>query len=71
MDEPVAESSMGNSYEAPSTRRRAAIEASIKKVSELEPSQSSIQALSNATRKRSEAEKRKFNRTLSSEAIKV
>ena len=31
MDEPVAESSVGNSYEAPITRRRAAIEASIKK----------------------------------------
>ena len=31
MDEPVAESSIGNSYEAPRTRRRAAIEASIKK----------------------------------------
>ena len=32
MDEPVAESSIENSYEAPRTRRRAAIEASIKKV---------------------------------------
>ena len=31
MDEPVAESSIGNSYEAPRTRRRATIEASIKK----------------------------------------
>ena len=31
MDEPVAESSVGNSYEAPRTHRRAAIEASIKK----------------------------------------
>ena len=30
MDEPVAESSIGNSYEAPRTGRRAAIEASIK-----------------------------------------
>ena len=31
MDEPVAESSIGNSYEAPRMRRRAAIKASIKK----------------------------------------
>ena len=31
MNEPVAESSIGNSYEAPRTGRRAAIEASIKK----------------------------------------
>ena len=31
MDEPVAESSVGNSYEAPRTGKRAAIEASIKK----------------------------------------
>ena len=31
MDEPVAESSIGNSYEALRTSRRAAIEASIKK----------------------------------------
>ena len=30
MDEPVAESSIGNSYEASRTRRRATIEASIK-----------------------------------------
>ena len=36
MDEPVAESSTGNLYEALSMRRHAAIEASIKKV--LEPS---------------------------------
>ena len=71
MDEPVAESSIGNSYEAPRTRRPATIEASIKKVLEPKPSQSTIQALSNATRKRSEAEKRNLNRTLSSEEIKV
>ena len=45
MDESVAESSIGNSYEARRTRRRAAIEASIKKVLEPEPSQSTIQAL--------------------------
>ena len=31
MDEPAAESSIGNSYEAPRMRRRPAIEASIKK----------------------------------------
>ena len=31
MDEPVAESFIGNSYETQRTRRRAAIEASIKK----------------------------------------
>ena len=31
MDEPVAEKSVGNSYEAPRTRRLEAIEASIKK----------------------------------------
>ena len=66
MGEPITESCIGNSYEAPRTRRRAAIEASIKTVSEPEPSQSTIQALSNATRKRSEAEKRNLNRTLSS-----
>ena len=42
MDEPVAESSIGNSYEAPRTRRHAAIEASIKKVLEPEPSQSTV-----------------------------
>ena len=71
MDEPVAESSTGNSYEAPRTLRLAVIEASIKKVLESEPSQSTIQALSNATRKRSEAERRNLNRTLSSEEIKV
>ena len=29
MDEPVAESSIGNSYEAPRTRRRATFDASI------------------------------------------
>ena len=61
MDEPVAESSIGNLYEAPRTRRRAAIEASIKKVLEPKPSQSTIHALSNATRKRSEAERRNLN----------
>ena len=71
MDEPVAESSIGNSYKAPRTRRSAAIEASIKKVLESEPSQSTIQAFSHATRKRSEAERRNLNRTLSSEAIKI
>ena len=71
MDEPVAESSIGNSYEAPRTRRRAAIEASIKKVLEPEPFQSSIEALSNATRRRSEGERRNLNRTRSSEEIKV
>ena len=57
MNEPVAESSIENSYGAPRTRRRARIEAYIKKVLEPEPSQSTIQALSNATRKRSEAER--------------
>ena len=31
MDEAVVESSIGNSYEAPRTRRRAAVEASIRK----------------------------------------
>ena len=71
MDQPVAESFIGNSCEAPRTRRRAAIEASIKKVVEAEPSQSIIQKLSNATRKRSEAEKPNLNRPLSSEEIKV
>ena len=39
MNEPVAESSVGNSYEAPRTGRRAAIEASIKKALEPEPLQ--------------------------------
>ena len=57
MDEPIAESSIGNSHEAPRMRRRAAIEAFVKKVLEPEPSQSTIQALSNATRRRSEAER--------------
>ena len=57
MDEPVAESSIGNSYEAPRMRRCAAIEASIKEFLEPEPSQSTIQALSNATQTRSEAER--------------
>ena len=71
MDQPVAERSIGYSYEAPETRTRAAIEASIKKVLEPEPSQSTLLALSNATQKRSEAEKRNLNRTLSSEEIKV
>ena len=71
MDEPVAESSVGNSYEAPSTRRRAAIEAFTKKVLEPEPSQNTIQALSNATGKRSGAEKRNLNRSLCSEEIQV
>ena len=71
MDEPVAESSIGNLYLAPSNRRRAAIKASIKKVLEPEPSQSTIQTFSNATRKRSEAENRNLNPTLSSEEIKV
>ena len=47
MDEPVAESSIGNSYEVPRTLRHAAIQASIKKVLEPEPSQSTTQALSN------------------------
>ena len=60
MDEPVAESSIGNSYEAPRTGRRAAIEASIKKSLGPEPSQSTIQALSNAAQKHSEAEKGNF-----------
>ena len=63
MDEPVAESSIGNSYEAPRTRGLAAIGTSIKKVLESEPSQSTIheclQALSNATRERSRVQKRK------------
>ena len=58
MDEPVAESSIGNSFEAPRTRILGAVEASVKKVLEPEPSQSTIQALSTATRKRSEAERR-------------
>ena len=49
MDDPVAESFIGNSCEAPRTRRRATVEASIKKVVEHEPSQSTIQARSNAT----------------------
>ena len=71
MDEPVAESSIANSYEAPRTRRRAAIEAFIKKVFEPQPSQSTIQTLSSGTRKRSEAERRILNRTLRSEEIKV
>ena len=57
MNEPVAESSIGNSCEVPRTRRGAATEASIKEVLEPEPSQSTIQELSNATRKRSEAER--------------
>ena len=70
-DEPVAESSVGNSYEAPRTCKPAAIEASIKEVLEIELSQSTIQALSNATRKRSEAERRNLNRIRSSEEIKV
>ena len=70
MDEPVSKSSIENSYEAPRTRRRAAIEASIKKVLKLEPSQSTIHALSKATRKRSEAERRNLNRTRSSEEMK-
>ena len=48
MDEPVAESSIGNSYEAPRTGD----------VQQLKPCQSTIQALSNATQKHSEAEKR-------------
>ena len=61
MDEPVAESSIGNSYKAPRTRRRVATDASIKKVLEPKPSQSTIQALSNATQKRSEAEKQNLN----------
>ena len=65
MDEPVVESSTGNSYEKPRS-----IEAS-KKVLEPEPSQSTIQTLSNATRKRSEVERRNLIRTLSSEEIKV
>ena len=39
MNEPVAESSIENSYEAPRTRRRTTMEVSIKKVLELEPSQ--------------------------------
>ena len=54
MDEPVAESSTGNSIEAPRTGRRAAIEASIKK--SWDPSH--LKVLSNATQKHSEAEKR-------------
>ena len=57
MDGPVAESSIGNSYEVQRTRRRAAAEASIKNVLEPEPSQSTIQALTTQTRKRSEAER--------------
>ena len=69
INEPVAESYVGNAYEAPRTRRRATIEASIIKVLELEPSQSTIQALSNATRKRKE--RRNLNQTRSSEEIKV
>ena len=69
MDEPVAESSIGNSYEPPRTRRRAEIKVCIKKVLEPEASQSTIQGLSNATRKLSEAERRNLNQTLSSEEI--
>ena len=61
MDEPVTESSLGNPYEAQRRCRRAAIEASIKEVLEPEPSQSTIQALSNAMRKRSEGERRNLN----------
>ena len=47
------------------TRRRAAI------VLEPEPSQSTIQAFSNAARKRAEGERRNLNRTLRSEEIKM
>ena len=47
------------------TCRRAAI------VLEPEPSQSTIQALSIATRKRAEMERRNLNRTLHSEEIKM
>ena len=43
----------------------------LSKILEPEPSQSTIQALSNATQKRSEAESRNLNRTLSSEEITV
>ena len=71
MDQPVAEISFGNSYEAPITRRRTAMEASIKIVLEPEPSQSTIRSPNNATRKRSEAERRNLNRTPSSREIKV
>ena len=52
MDESVKESSIRNSYEAPRTHRLAAVEASIKKVLEPKSFQSTIQVLSNATRKR-------------------
>ena len=70
MDAPVAESSIGNSYEAPRTRRRAAVQTSIKKVLEPEPSQSTIQELSNATRKRSRVQKRKGEILTEPEAAK-
>ena len=51
-------------------RRRAAIEASIKKILEPEPSQSTIQALSNATRKRSRVQKQKGEILTEPEAMK-
>ena len=73
MDEPVAESSIGNSYEAPRTRRRAAIEASIKK--SWSPSHLKVPFRHLATQHESVPEfrsrKANLNRTRSNEEIKV
>ena len=63
MDEPVAESSIGNSYEAPRTRRRAVIEASIKSLG-TEPSQSTIQAVKRLRSEMMTRENKKLQRRL-------
>ena len=70
MDEPVAESSIGNSYETPRTGRRAAIEASIKK--SWDPSHLKVQFRRLATQpKNIQKRKSEILRTVGSEEMKV
>ena len=70
MDEPAAESSIGNSYEAPRTGRRAAIEASIKK--SWDPSHLKVQLKYLATQhKNIQKRKSKILRTVGSEEMKI
>ena len=70
MDEPVAESSIGNSYEAPRTGRQAAIEASIKK--SWDPSYFKVPFRHLATQhKNIQKRKSEILRTVDSEEMKV
>ena len=67
MDEPVAESSIGNSYKAPRTCRRAAVEASIERV--LEPNHLKV-PLRHLTTQHENVQKRKGEILTEHEAVK-